>query len=80
MISSCNLQDLTLCDGVGTLSGWDSVVGMATRYGPEGRGIESRWRGEIFCSRPECLCGPHNSFVQWVPGLVPGDEATGAWC
>jgi hypothetical protein len=36
----------------------DSSVGMATRYGLEGPGIESRW-GEIFCTYPDWLrCPP----------------------
>jgi hypothetical protein len=30
----------------------DSVVGIATRYGPEGLGIESQWGGEIFQTGP----------------------------
>jgi hypothetical protein len=36
---------------------WDSVVGLATRYGLEGPGIESRW-GEIFHTYPDWLRGP----------------------
>jgi hypothetical protein len=35
----------------------DSSVGIATRYGLEGRGIESRW-GEIFRTYPDRLGGP----------------------
>jgi hypothetical protein len=35
----------------------DSVVGIATRYGLEGPGIESRW-GEIFRTYPDQLRGP----------------------
>jgi hypothetical protein len=35
----------------------DSSVGIATRYGPEGPGIESRW-GEIFRTYPDRLRGP----------------------
>jgi hypothetical protein len=35
----------------------DSVVGIATRYGLEGPGIESRW-GEIFRTYPDWLRGP----------------------
>ena len=34
-----------------------SVVGLATRYGLEGPGIESRW-GEIFRTYPDRLRGP----------------------
>ena len=35
------------------MSGRDSVVGVATRYGLDGPGIESRWRGEIFRICPD---------------------------
>jgi hypothetical protein len=35
----------------------DSAVGIATRYGLEGPGIESRW-GEIFRNYPDRLRGP----------------------
>ena len=44
----------------GVLDAWwsrDSVVGIATRYGLEGPGIESRW-GEIFRTYPDGLRGP----------------------
>jgi hypothetical protein len=43
----------------------DSVVGIATRYGLEGPGIEARW-GEIFRTYPDRLRGPpsllHNGY------------------
>ena len=32
--------------------GWDMAVGVVTRYGLDGSGIESRW-GEIFRTRPD---------------------------
>jgi hypothetical protein len=35
----------------------DSVVGIATSYGMEDPGIESRW-GEIFRTNPDRLRGP----------------------
>jgi hypothetical protein len=35
----------------------DSVVGIATHYGLEGPGIESRW-GKIFHTYPDRLQGP----------------------
>jgi hypothetical protein len=47
-------------------------VGIATRYGLDGQGIESRW-GENFCTRPERPWGPitllynrHRVPVSWV--------------
>jgi hypothetical protein len=43
---------LTIFDG-----SRDSSVGIATRYGLEGPGIESRW-GEIFRTDPDRLRGP----------------------
>ena len=56
----------------------DSSVGMATRYGLDSPGIESRWRGEIFHTRPDRPWGPP-SFVynrQWV--FFRGGKAAGA--
>ena len=40
-----------------SIGSWDSVVGIATDYGLEGSGIESRW-GEIFRTYPDRLRGP----------------------
>ena len=52
--------------------GRDSSVGIATRYGPDDSGIESRGGGEIFRtpSRPDLW--PTQPPVQWVPGLSRG--------
>jgi hypothetical protein len=52
--------------------GRDSAVGIATRYGLDGPGIESRWGGgEFFRTRPEPL-GPTQPPIQWVRGLCGG--------
>ena len=48
-----------------------SSVGIATRKGLEGPGIESRWGRDFpHLSRP--ALGPTQSPVQWVPGLFRG--------
>jgi hypothetical protein len=61
------------------LHGLGSVVRIATGYGLDGLGIESRW-GEIFCTCPDQSWGPpsllYNGF--WVfPGGKewPGRDA-----
>ena len=58
--------------------GRNSVVGIATRYGLEGPGIESRCRRDFpHQSRP--VLGPTQPLVQWVPCLFPGGTAAGSW-
>ena len=55
--------------------GRDSVVRIATRYGLDGPGIESRWgRGVSHPSRP--ALGPSQPPL---PALFPGDKEAGAW-
>ena len=52
--------------------GRDNTVGIATRYGLDGPGIESRW-GRDF---------PHPSrpaSVGCVPVIIPGGKAAGGW-
>ena len=53
--------------------GQDSVVGIATGYGIDGPGIESRWGRDFpHLSRP--ALGPTEPPVQWVPGHSPGGK------
>ena len=41
------------------MMGRDSSVGIATRYGLDGPGIESQWRGEIFRTGQKTGPGAH---------------------
>jgi hypothetical protein len=45
-----------------------SLVGIATRYGADGPGIEYRW-GRGFCTRPDREWDPHRP-VEWALGGV----------
>jgi hypothetical protein len=55
--------------GIGK-GGWDSVVGIATRYGLDGPGIECRWKLDfLHPSRP--------ALVQCVPGLSREESGRG---
>ena len=56
----------------------DSSVGIATRYGLDGPGIESRRGGEIFRTRPDLLWGPPSFLYNWYR-VFPGGKAAGAW-
>jgi hypothetical protein len=60
-------------DGVGL----DSALGIATCYGLDGPGIESRW-GEIFRTCPDWPWSPP-SFLYNGYRVFPGGKAAGAW-
>jgi hypothetical protein len=46
--------------------GWDSVVGIATRYGLDGRGIESRWGARVSAPDQTGPGGPTQPPTQWI--------------
>jgi hypothetical protein len=55
--------------------GLDSSIGIATRYGLDGAGIESRW-GRDFPHPSRPALGPTQPPIQWVTGLSPEDKAS----
>jgi hypothetical protein len=59
--------------------GRDSSVGIATRYGLEGPGIESRCGREIFRTRPDRPLGPPSLLYNGYR-VFPGGKAAGTWC
>ena len=59
--------------------GRDSSVGIATRYGLDGQGIESRWGGEIFRTRPDRPWGPHILLYDGYRVSLLGGKAAWTW-
>jgi len=58
--------------------GRDSSVGVATRYGLDGPGIESQL-GPDFPHTSIPTVGLTKTPAQWMSGLSPGGKADGAW-
>jgi hypothetical protein len=84
-------RDLAVCSAVFTLTdqynfgmyhAWlvdrDSVVGITTRYGLDGPGIESQW-GRDFPHSFTPILSPTQPPIQWIRGLFPGGKAAEAW-
>ena len=55
--------------------GWVSAVGIVTRYGPDGRGIESRWRRDFL--PVQTSPGAHPACYTMGTGSFPGVKQTG---
>jgi hypothetical protein len=63
-----------ICDLFGStvfMSCYPINGGIATRYGLDGPGIESRW-GRDFPHPSRPTLGPTQPPIQWVPGLYRG--------
>jgi len=58
--------------------GQDNSVGIATRYGLDGPGIETRWGGEIFRTRSNRSGGPPTLLYNGYR-VFSGGKAAGAW-
>jgi len=58
---------------------WDGAVGIATRYGLDGPGIEFQL-GRSFPHPSRQAFEPTQPPEQWIPGLFPRGKAAVAWC
>ena len=59
--------------------GRDRSVGIATRYGLNRPGIESRWGGETSRTRPDRPWSPSSLLNNGYRVSFPGGKAAGAW-
>ena len=68
------------CNKTHFISGPDSSVFIAIRYGLDSPGIESRW-GRHFPHLFRPALGPTRPPIRWVPGLSRGGrvKAAGPW-
>ena len=65
------------CHGLSKV-GRDSSVSIATRYGLDGPGIESRL-GRDFPHTSSPVLGPTQPLIQYVRGHFPRGKEAGAW-
>ena len=61
------------------MRGWDSLVSIATRYGLDGPGIETRWGARFSTPRLDRPWGPPNLVYNGYR-IFPRGKAAGAWC
>ena len=57
--------------------GREGSIGVATGYGLDGLGIESRWGGEIFRTCPDRPWGPPSLLYNWYRVFPGGKERPG---
>jgi len=55
-----------------TSLGRNSVVGIATRYGLSGPGIEFQWKRRDFPQPSWPPLGPKHIFIEWEPDFSRG--------
>ena len=64
-------EESHVAEDMKSLNRRDSSAGIATRYGLDGPGIESR-RGQDFSHPSRPALGPSQLSIQWIPGLSRG--------